>query len=89
MLFAADARSRALAPQTIKLHQNQIHAAVTALVESGVKPTAITSLADLVSPENFKRILRQRQESVGGRESVFNGDLARALVQIARSVGKG
>ena len=81
--FAADARSRALAPQTIKLHQNQIHAAVTALVESGVKPTAITSLADLVSPENLKRILRQRQESVGGRESIFNGDLARALVRIA------
>ena len=83
-MFAADARSRALAPQTIKLRRNQIHAAVTALVESGVKPTAIKSLADLVSPENFKRILRRRHEMVGGRENVFNHDLARALVQIAR-----
>ncbi len=82
--FAAHARSRALAPQTIKLHQNRIHAAVTALVESGVKPTAITSLADLVSPENFKRILRRRQETIGGRENVFNHDLAKAVVQIAR-----
>lgn len=83
-VFAADARSRALAPQTIKLRQNQIHAAVTALVESGVKPTAITSFADLVSPENFVRILRRRHETVGGAENVFNHDLARALVQIGR-----
>ena len=82
--FAANARSRALAPQTIKLRQNQIHAAITALVESGVTPNAITSLADLVSPENFKRILRRRHETVGGRENVFNHDLARTLVEIAR-----
>ena len=53
------------------------------MVESGVKPTAIKSLADLVSPENFKRILRRRHENVGGRENVFNHDLARALVEIA------
>ena len=70
-VFAADARSRALSPQTIKLRQNQIHAAVTALVESGVKPAAIKSLADLVSPENFKRILRRRHETVGGRRKRF------------------
>jgi len=83
-VFAANARSRALAPQTIKLRQNQIHAAITALVESGVEPTAITSLADLVSPENFKHLLRRRHATVGGRENVFNHDLARALVEIAR-----
>jgi integrase len=83
-VFAADARTRALSPQTIKLRRNQIHAAVTALVESGVKPAAIKSLADLVPPENFKRILRRRHETVGGRENIFNHDLAQALVQIAR-----
>jgi integrase len=82
--FAANARSRALAPQTLHLRRNQICAAVTALVESGVRPTAIRSLADLVSPENFKRILRRRHEKVGGCENVFNHDLAIALVQIAR-----
>jgi integrase len=63
------------------LRQNQIHAAVTALVESGVKPTAITSLAKLVTPENFKRILRQRHETVGGRENVFNHSLVRIAAQ--------
>jgi integrase len=83
-VFAADARARALAPQTIKLRQNQVHASATALVESGVKPAAIKSLADLVSAENFKRILRRRYETVGDRENVFNHDLAWALVQIAR-----
>lgn len=81
--FAADARSRALAPQTIKLRQNEIHAAITALVESGVAPNAITSLADLVSPENFKRILRRRHEMIDGRENVFNHGLARSLVDLA------
>ena len=54
--FAANARPRVLAAQTIKLHQNQIYAAITALVESGIKPTTIKSLADLVSPENFAQV---------------------------------
>jgi hypothetical protein len=82
--FAANARSRALAPRTLKLRRDQIHAAVTALVESGIKPSAIKSLADLVSPETFKRILRRRIAAADGRENSFNRDLAEALVQIAR-----
>jgi site-specific recombinase XerC len=83
-VFAADARARTLAPRTLKLRRNQIHAAVTALVESGIKPSAIRSLADLVSPDNFKLILRQRLKAGGGRENAFNRDLAEALVQIGR-----
>jgi hypothetical protein len=82
--FAPDARARALAPQTVKLRRAQIQAAATALVESGVSPNAIKSLRDLVSVENVKRILRRRDEMVGGRENVFNHDLARTLVEIAR-----
>jgi integrase len=82
--FAADVRARALAPQTLRLVRDQIHAGVTALVESGIKPAAIRSLSDLFSPENFTRILRQRHQTVGGRENCFNGDLARALIRIAR-----
>ena len=82
--LTADARSRPLAPRTIKLHQNQIHAATTALVESGVAPREIASLADLISPENFKRILRRRHQMVEGRENVFNHDLARTLAETAR-----
>ena len=81
--FAADARPRALAPRSLRLRRDQIHAAVTALVESGIKPSAIRSLADLVSPDHFKRILRRRLDSVGGAENTFNLALGNALIQIA------
>ena len=83
-VFAADARSRALAAQTVKLQHDHVHAAVTALVESGIPPKAIRSLGDLVTIENFKRILRRRHEMVEGRENVFNRDLTRTLIEIAR-----
>jgi hypothetical protein len=83
-VFAADARPRPLAPQTVRLRRAQIHAAATALLESGVSPKAIRSLRDLVSPGNVKRILRRRNEMVGGRENIFNHDLAWTLVEIAR-----
>ncbi len=81
--FAVDARPRALAPRPLRLRRDQIHAAVTALVESGIKPSAIRSLADLVSPDHFKRILRRRLDSVSGEENTFNLALGQALIQIA------
>ena len=58
--FAAEARPRPLAPRTLKLRRNQIHAAATALVDSGIAPASITGLCDLVTIEHFRRILRQR-----------------------------
>ena len=82
--FAADARTRALAPRTLRLRRDQIHAAATALVESGAAPAAVTSLADLVSPDALKRILRRRLAAEGGSENSFNRDLGEALVQMAR-----
>ena len=82
--FDANARSRALSPRTLRLRRDQIHAAVTALVESDVKPTAITSLADLILPDAVKRILRRRLEAESGHANSFNRDLAEALVQVAR-----
>jgi integrase len=81
--FAADARIRPLGPRSVRLRRDQIHAAVTALVESGVKPSAIGSLADLVTPDHLKRILRRRLDSVGGAENTFNLGLGFALLQIA------
>jgi integrase len=81
--FAVDARPRALAPRSLRLRRDQIHAAVTALVESGIKPSAIRSLADLVSPDHFKRILRRRLDAVSDAENSFNLALGQALIQIA------
>ena len=82
-MFATDARPRAMAPRTVHLRRDQIHAAVTALIETGVPPAGVASLADLVGPENFKRILGRRYEMSAGKENVFNKDLARSLIAIA------
>jgi integrase len=79
--FAADARIRALAPRTLRLRRDEIHAAVTALVESGVDTSTIQLLADLVSPDHLKRILRKRLEY---ETNTFNHFLGKTLVQIAR-----
>lgn len=81
--FAADARARSLSPGTIKLRRAQIHAAVTALLDSGFEPATVTALADLVSVKNFERIARQRLKMAEGRENTFNRAMAAALVQIA------
>jgi integrase len=82
-MFAADARRRAMAPRTVQLRRDQIHAAVTALIEAGVPAADIASLADLVVPENFKQILLRRYEMSAGAENVFNRDVARSLMEIA------
>ena len=82
--FDSDARLRPLAPQTIRLRRDQIHAAVTALANSGTNPHTLRSLADLVRPDNLKSILRRRLAIVEGRDNVFNHLLARVLFQIAR-----
>lgn len=83
--FAPDARSRPLAPRTLRLLRNQIHAAVTALAESGTPPSSITTLAALVVPAHFRASLRRRLQAAGGKENTFNHDLGKALVQMART----
>ena len=82
--FAANARPRAMAPTTLRLRTDQIHAAVSALVACGVDPENISSLSELVTPDNFKHILRQRLDNAGGGENAFNHNVGATLVQIAR-----
>jgi integrase len=82
--FAADSRPRRLARRTLRLRRDQIHAAVSALIDSGLEPAAICSLADLVSADNFKKILRRRLELVEGAPNSFNQSLGIALILIAR-----
>ena len=82
--FDPDARIRPLASRTLRLRRDQVHAAVTALVDSGTNPRTLHSLADLFTPNNLKSILRQRLEMVDGSENVFNHLLAHVLLQIAR-----
>jgi integrase len=82
--FAADARDKALAPRTLRLSRDQIHAAVSDLVHSGIDPNTVRSLADLVVIDNFKRIVRWRVEHSGGIKNSFNFYLTRMLVRVAR-----
>jgi integrase len=82
--FTPEARSQALAPKTLRLRRDQIHAAVSALVETGIKSSTILSLGDLVTPVNFKRILQRRLEMAGSEENSFNKGLSITLVLVAR-----
>ena len=82
--FDPDARLRPLASGTLRLRRDQILAAVTALADSGTNPRTLHSLADLVTPNNLKSILRQRLDMVDGSANVFNHLLAHVLLQIAR-----
>ena len=82
--FAVDARDRPLATSSVTLRRAEIHAAVTALAESGIELATMTSLADLVTAQNFESIARRRLYMVEGKENAFNKLMIGALVQIAR-----
>jgi integrase len=81
--FAADARSRPLATTTLRLTRQQIHTAASALIDAEVDINCIKTLGDLITPENFKSILRQRLKRTEGELRSFEHYLARALIRIA------
>jgi integrase len=83
-VFAADARFRPLAARSVKLRRNYIHAAVSALIDSGMAASGVVSLADLLNVEAFTKILKRRYVLVNRAENQFNKDMAKGLVSIAR-----
>jgi integrase len=78
-----EARSRALAPETVRLRRDHIHLAVSAAVAAGLEARRLTSLARLVEPETYRRLLRQRWEDAGGQFSNYTRDVATTLMVIA------
>jgi integrase len=82
--FAPDPRPRPLSPGSVRLRRQYIQSAVTALIASGTPIQQITALADLVTPEAFKRILRQRHIAAGQQANAYNEGLAKALIAIAK-----
>ncbi len=82
--FAPDPRSRPLSPGSVRLRRQFIQSAVTALVAAGTPVPQITSLSDLVTPDSFKRILRQRHTEAGQKANAYNEGLAKALIAIAK-----
>jgi integrase len=82
--FDPAARRRALAPGTIAVRRVRLNHAITLLVENGTDIKTIRSLADLVSPEALRTILRARHAAAEGRATYYNQDLAATLLQMAK-----
>ena len=77
------ARARALAPETVRLRRDHIHLAVSAAYAAGAKIKKLTSLAQLVEPDTYKKLLKQRWEDAGGRFTDYTRDVATTLLVIA------
>lgn len=82
--FADTARPRPLSPRSVRLREQYVKSAVTALVASGTRSKDIRSLHELTSPAAFKAILRQRLKGGQARTSAYDEGLAKALVAIAK-----
>jgi hypothetical protein len=82
-VFADDARPVALKQSTLDVMLRRIHLAVNALAETGVEPSSIGKLADLVTVDAFRNILRRRHEVAGGKANYDNFGMAMNLLQIA------
>jgi integrase len=82
--FADNARQRPLSPRSLRLREQYVLSAITALVQSGVNPARILSLGDLTSPKAFMAILRKRLQDKNSRSSSYDEGLAKALVAIAK-----
>src|SRR5215218_8759552 len=70
--FAPDPRSRPLSAGSVRLRRQFIQSAVTALVAAGTPIPQITSLSDLVTPDAFKSLLRQRHTEAGQQANAYN-----------------
>ena len=73
----------ALAPRSLRLRRDQIHAAVTALVESGIKPSAIRRSPIWSRPTTSSASCAGASIASSGAENTFNRALGHALIQIA------
>jgi hypothetical protein len=51
--FADDARQRPLSPRSLRLREQYVVSAITALVQSSANPTSIRTLGDLTSPQSL------------------------------------
>lgn len=83
-LFADDARPQRLKQSTLDNYFRRLFLAINLLAETGVPPSSIRCIADLTTPDAFKRILRQhlaKNDNEGSYETFF---LAQFLKQLAR-----
>lgn len=76
-----DRPTRPLAPQTLRLQKQHIRLAFDVLQKSGAR---VEALADLVTPENFKTILRHYIGVDPSKPNAFATSLAKTLIAVAK-----
>ena len=76
------APKRPMAGSTLRLQRENIRLAASVLIEAGMAPDELASLADLVRPENFKTVLRHYHQKANGEANAFVATMARTLIQI-------
>jgi hypothetical protein len=78
------APKRPLAQSTLHQQREHLRLAASVLIESGIAVADIKSLADLVEPERFKRILRHYHGQADRKPNAFVISLSITLIQVAQ-----
>jgi integrase len=81
--LAEGARARALSARSLRLQREHIHSAANAAVAAGVPIDQLTSLAALVEPEVFRKILRHLWQQDGSKLSAYTNGVAITLIAVA------
>jgi integrase len=82
--LSADGPSRPAKTATLKTREYQLRVAASALVHKGIEPGSIHTVADLVTLERFKLILRFLLDRHDGQTSPQVGQIAAFLKGVAR-----
>jgi integrase len=76
-----EAPKRPLAASTLRQQREHLRLAASIFAQNG---ELIESLADLVTPERFKRLLRYYHKQANGEPNAFAIGLAKTLIQVAQ-----
>lgn len=83
-LFTAHPPPRVCRPATINLRRKHIEGAASALIESGVVPESLKTLADLVTPEAVKALLQKYLARSNNQPTQYHRALVTTMIHIAR-----
>ncbi len=76
-----DAPRKPLAESTVHLQREHIRLSCCVLIDAGQD---VSSLADLVEPDNFRAVLRHYHQQAAGAASSFATGVARTLISVAK-----
>ena len=82
-IFAEDGSPR-VKQSTLDMYQRKFHHAISLLVETGIEPSDIRTVADVTTPDALKRILGRRHEQSNGEASYETFFLGHLIIRLAR-----